>query len=74
FNQDCLRQKSSGQNLSVEELCSLYFYEYNFQSGNNFLLIYSSTPDFLGEDAFAGYRECFNQRLVFEWTERGFVD
>jgi hypothetical protein len=74
FNQDCLRQKSSGQDLSVEELCSLYFYEYNFQSGNNFLLVYSSIPDFLGEEAFAGYRECFNQRLVFEWTERGFVD
>jgi len=73
FNKDCLQQKSAGQDLSIEELCSMYFYEYNFQSGNNFLLVYSSLPDFLGEEAFAGYRDCFNQRLVLEWTEKGFV-
>ncbi len=72
FNQDCLLQKSAGQYLSIKELCSIYFYEYSFQSGNNFLLVYSSLPDFLGEEAFAGYRDCFNQRLVFEWTDSGF--
>lgn len=73
FNKDCLQQKSAGQDLSIEELCSMYFYEYNFQSGNNFLLVYSSLPDFLGEEAFAGYRDCFNQRLVLEWTGADFV-
>lgn len=73
FDQKCLRKKSYVQDLSVEELNSLYFIEYNFQSGNNFLLVYSSLPDFLGEEAFAGYRDCFNQRLVIEWTEKGFV-
>jgi len=73
LNQDCLQQKGHAQDMSVEELNSLYFYEYNFQSGNNFLLVYSSLPDFLGEEAFAGYRDCFNQRLVLEWTGKGFL-
>lgn len=73
LNTDCLRQKSGKQDLSIAELSSLFFYEFKFQAGNDFLQVYTSIPDFLGEKALGAYRDCLNQRVVFQWTGSGFV-